>query len=79
MKPHPHPECPICLLIEGAQGQPIALAMRDLKKAEQFRCRCEGQNHKVLWVHPHSQKGCQGFAAVPTEELVQMIPTQESA
>lgn len=61
MSPNPHPECPICQLMYSAQGQPLALALRVLRLADQHQCRCPGRAHRVLLKHPHAQPGCQGY------------------
>jgi hypothetical protein len=76
--PRPHPACPICALIEAAQGQPGAIAMGYIKQAEQVQCRCPDRNHTVLGAHPHTQQGCQGFAVETDATREQMMPAPEA-
>lgn len=74
MTPNPHPECPICRLIDAAQGQIIKIAVKCIKLAEEHPCSCRGKKHKALLKHPHTVDGCRGFqapAALVIERVVQ--------
>jgi hypothetical protein len=76
MTPNPHPQCPICRLIDAAQGQPIKTALNCLKLAEQHQCGCRGKKHKVLLKHPHTVDGCRGFQA-PAALVIERVINEE--
>lgn len=76
MTPNPYPECPICRLLDAAQGQPIAIAVGCLKLATKHRCVCRGTTHHVLLAHPHTMPDCQGFRS-PAALVITRVNTQE--
>jgi hypothetical protein len=77
MTPNPHPECPICRLLDAAQGQPITIALRCLKLAEMHRCVCRGTTHKALLKHPHTVEGCVGFHAGSGVMIERVVSPEE--
>jgi hypothetical protein len=62
MTPNPHPDCPICRLVDAAQGQRIDIAQDVIALALRYTCTCRGTKHRPLAQHPHVADGCQGYA-----------------
>jgi hypothetical protein len=54
--------CPICRIVEAANGQSLDVAIALFKIAAKMHCRCPGKKkHRPLLTHPHCQEGCVGF------------------
>lgn len=55
------PMCPVCRILDAAQGQQIDIAIDLLRRAGKMRCRCVGNTHHILLAHPHTELGCVGY------------------
>jgi len=53
--------CPICRILEAAQGQQLAVAVALFRAVTQVRCYCPTIKHHGLLAHPHEQPGCRGY------------------
>jgi hypothetical protein len=70
MTTNPHPDCPICVAMYGAQGKRLGEVIRRLMQIEATHCLCPHENHPVYAQHPHTGRsaGCLGFGTCPSEE-----------
>jgi hypothetical protein len=61
------PGCPICRILQAAQGQRLDVFLRLMRVAHQMRCQCPDVRHTPLLAHPHRRLGCVGYVPLPIE------------